>query len=63
MLKYRDEFEQEHRALLSALERRDSERASALLERHLAAASRRLVAELAAAPEPIGPVAEATAAG
>jgi len=62
MLKYRDEFEQEHRALLSALERRDSERASALLERHLAGASRRLVAELAAAPEPTGPVAEATAA-
>jgi DNA-binding GntR family transcriptional regulator len=62
MLKYRDEFDREHRALLSALERRDSERAAALLERHLADASRRLVAELAAVPDSSGPVAERTAA-
>jgi len=63
MLKYREEFEREHRALLAALERRDSERASALLERHLAGASRRLVAELAAGDGTAAPVAEETAAG
>jgi DNA-binding GntR family transcriptional regulator len=62
MLKYREEFEREHRALLAALERRDSERASALLERHLAGASRRLVAELAAGDGTAAPVAEETAA-
>jgi DNA-binding GntR family transcriptional regulator len=62
MLKYRAEFEREHRALLAALERHDSERAAALLESHLAGASRLLIAELAAAPEATLPVAEATAA-
>jgi DNA-binding GntR family transcriptional regulator len=62
MLKYRVEFEREHRALLAALERHDSERAAALLESHLAGASRLLIAELAAAPEATLPVAEATAA-
>jgi len=48
MLKYRDEFEGEHDALLDALERRDVEAASRLLEEHLAGASRLLVAALAA---------------
>ncbi len=62
MLKYRDEFEREHRALLAALERRDAEGASALLERHLAGASRRLVAELAAGKGGDGVVAQETAA-
>lgn len=62
MLKYRDEFEREHRALLAALERRDAEGASSLLERHLAGASRRLVAELAAAAA-ADPVAQASAIG
>ncbi len=62
MLKYRDEFEREHRALLAALERRDAEGASGLLERHLAGASRRLVAELAAGKGADGAVAPETAA-
>jgi DNA-binding GntR family transcriptional regulator len=48
MLKYRDEFEREHDALLDALERRDVEAASRLLDEHLAGASRLLVAALAA---------------
>jgi DNA-binding GntR family transcriptional regulator len=61
MLKYRREFEREHRALLAALRRRDGERASTLLEQHLAGASRRLVEELAAGPDAAVPVAEATA--
>ena len=46
MLKYRREFEQEHRALLDALTRRDADQAALLLERHLDGASQRLVAEL-----------------
>lgn len=62
MLKYRDEFEREHRALLAALERGDAEGAAALLERHLAGASRRLVAELAAGDGATGAVAQETAA-
>ena len=62
MLKHREEFEREHRSLLAAVERRDAERAAALLERHLAGASRRLVAELAARDGAPGPVAEETAA-
>jgi len=48
MLKYRREFDREHRAILAALERHDAERAAALLDRHLAGASERLVAELEA---------------
>lgn len=60
MLKYRGEFEREHRALLAALECRDGERAVALLGRHLAGASRRLIEELSAVAE--APVAEAAAA-
>jgi DNA-binding GntR family transcriptional regulator len=62
MLKYRDEFEREHRALLAALERGDAEGAAELLHRHLAGASRRLVAELATGNGVTGAVAQETAA-
>lgn len=58
MLKHRDEFEAEHRALLGTLARRDPERAAALLERHLRTAAERLVAELAAGGEAAGVVAQ-----
>jgi DNA-binding GntR family transcriptional regulator len=46
MLKHRDTFDREHRALLEALENRNTERAAALLSAHLAGASEHLVAEL-----------------
>jgi DNA-binding GntR family transcriptional regulator len=46
MLKHRAEFEAEHRELLGAIARRDPAQAAELLERHLTAASERLVTEL-----------------
>lgn len=46
MLTHRREFEQEHRALLAAIEARDAERAATLLEEHLAGASEHLIAAL-----------------
>jgi len=61
MLKHRAEFEAEHRELLSALARRDADAAVSLLEQHLATASKRLVAELAAGSGE--PAAVAQAAG
>ena len=57
MLKYREEFDREHAGLLAALERRDAEGASRLLEQHLSGASRLLVAELAAGEATAGAVA------
>lgn len=48
MLTHRREFEQEHRALLAALEARDAERAAGLLEQHLAGAAEYLVAAVEA---------------
>ncbi len=48
MLTHRREFEQQHRDLLAALERRDAEAAAALLERHLTGAAELLTAELEA---------------
>jgi DNA-binding GntR family transcriptional regulator len=48
MLRYRELFDREHRALLEAIERRDADGASRLLERHLAGASERLAQELEA---------------
>jgi DNA-binding GntR family transcriptional regulator len=49
MLKYRETFEREHRALLDALNRRDPEKAVALLNAHLAGASNHLIQEIEAA--------------
>ncbi|MEP7327304.1 MAG: GntR family transcriptional regulator [Gemmatimonadota bacterium] len=49
MLKYRDSFEREHRALLAALTARDAECAVALLDAHLVGACDRLIAEIEAA--------------
>lgn len=49
MLKYRKDFELEHRALLAALTARDADRAVTLLDAHLAGASERLIAEIEAA--------------
>ena len=46
MLKHRAEFEAEHRALLEAIRGRNADRAADLLQRHLAGASERLIAEL-----------------
>jgi DNA-binding GntR family transcriptional regulator len=46
MLKHRDVFEAEHRALLAALEARDADRAAELLAAHLEGASEHLVAAL-----------------
>jgi DNA-binding GntR family transcriptional regulator len=54
MLKYRDSFEKEHRALLAALTARDAERAVALLDRHLVGACDRLIAEIEAADQVTG---------
>lgn len=48
MLTHRGQFEQEHRALLAAVERRDTEPAAELLQRHLTGAAEHLVAELEA---------------
>lgn len=48
MLKYRRDFEKEHRELLAALVSRDADRAESLLERHLHTASDRLIAEIEA---------------
>lgn len=50
MLKYRDTFEREHRALLAALTARDADRAVSLLDAHLVGACDRLIAEIEAAP-------------
>jgi DNA-binding GntR family transcriptional regulator len=61
MLKHREEFEAEHRALLGTLARRDPEQAVLLLERHLTTAAERLVTELTAGAE--APVAVAQSAG
>jgi DNA-binding GntR family transcriptional regulator len=52
MLKHRAEFEAEHRGLLGMLALRDADQAAVLLQRHLATASERLVAELAAETPP-----------
>ena len=49
MLKYRDTFEREHRALLAALTARDADRAVSLLDAHLVGACDRLIAEIEAA--------------
>jgi len=54
MLKYRDSFEKEHRALLAALTARDAERAVALLDAHLVGACDRLIAEIEAADQVAG---------
>jgi DNA-binding GntR family transcriptional regulator len=56
MLKHRLGFEQEHRAILAALTRRDGEEAARLLEVHLTGASRLLVSELAGQSALAGPV-------
>ncbi len=49
MLKHRGTFDDEHRALLSAIEARDADRAALVLDRHLAGAADLLVADLEAA--------------
>jgi len=46
MLKHRDSFEREHRALLAVLERRDAGESSRILAEHLAGASDHLIAKL-----------------
>jgi DNA-binding GntR family transcriptional regulator len=46
MLKYRHEFESEHRQLLAALSTRDAGRAAQLLVAHLSGACERLIAEI-----------------
>jgi DNA-binding GntR family transcriptional regulator len=46
MLKYRERFDREHRALLAALEARDAEAAGWVLEAHLRGACDLLIAEL-----------------
>lgn len=46
MLKHRDTFDREHRAILEALERRDGEAAAHILEQHLAGAARLLTAAI-----------------
>ncbi len=43
MLRHRERFEREHRAILAALRERDAERAGAVLDRHLAGAAELLV--------------------
>lgn len=48
MLTHRAEFDREHRALLSAVERRDADAAATLLREHLSGAAEHLVAELEA---------------
>jgi DNA-binding GntR family transcriptional regulator len=52
MLKHRHEFEQEHRALLEAMRRRDAESAARLLAEHLKGACHHLIAELGASSQP-----------
>jgi DNA-binding GntR family transcriptional regulator len=52
MLKHRAEFEAEHRALLGAIRARNANAAAELLQRHLAGASERLIAELDANSPP-----------
>ena len=54
MLKYRDSFQEEHRALLAALTARDAEQAVTLLDRHLVGACDRLIAEIEAADQVTG---------
>lgn len=51
MLRYRDIFERDHRALLAALSARDSEGAVAVLSAHLTGACDRLIAEIVASEE------------
>jgi DNA-binding GntR family transcriptional regulator len=46
MLKHRECFEREHRALLAALEQRDAGESSRILAEHLAGASEYLITEL-----------------
>ena len=54
MLKYRETFEQEHRALLAALVARDADRAVSLLGAHLTGACDRLIVEIGAAEQVTG---------
>jgi DNA-binding GntR family transcriptional regulator len=61
MLTHRLEFEEEHRALLAAGERRDAEAAAALLQRHLTGAAEHLVAGLEKETRAEGPGTEALA--
>lgn len=63
MLKHRAEFESEHRALLEAMRGRNADRAAELLERHLAGASERLIAELDTNPQPAVAVRSKTPVG
>jgi DNA-binding GntR family transcriptional regulator len=51
MLTHRAEFEQEHRRLLAAVERRDADAAAALLQQHLTGAAERLASALEAEAE------------
>jgi DNA-binding GntR family transcriptional regulator len=46
MLKHRDTFDREHRAILEALQHRDGEVAAHILEQHLSGAARLLVGEM-----------------
>lgn len=57
MLAHRQEFEAQHRALLSALNRRDANEAVRLLDAHLAGAADLLVRELARLSPPLAGVA------
>jgi DNA-binding GntR family transcriptional regulator len=47
MLTHRREFEQEHRAMLDALNRRNPDEAARLLDAHLAGAASLLIGEMA----------------
>jgi DNA-binding GntR family transcriptional regulator len=49
MLKYRETFEREHRALLTALNDRNADEAVAVLNAHLTGASKHLITEITAA--------------
>jgi DNA-binding GntR family transcriptional regulator len=46
MLKHRDAFDREHRAILAALRRRDGDAAAEVLERHLTGAAQLLIREM-----------------
>jgi DNA-binding GntR family transcriptional regulator len=52
MLRYRDIFDREHRAILEALYQRDADLAAARLEAHLAGAARLLIGALERADSP-----------
>ena len=54
MLRYRDTFEQEHRAMLAALTGRDAVLTESLLGAHLSGACDRLIAEIEAAEQVTG---------